>query len=91
MARLAARCGIDVLAIDADLNPNLALTLGLAPEQLETLVPLPHGLLEHDKVGEETVLRLSRPVGELISEYGIDCPDKVRLVLMGRPAQAGKG
>ena len=32
-AQLFARDGFDVLAIDADLNPNLASAFGIAPEQ----------------------------------------------------------
>lgn len=90
MARLAAGRGIDVLAVDADLNPNLALVLGLRPEALDAVTPLPHDLLQHRRVGGETVLRLSRPAEELVLEYGADCPGKVRLLLMGRP-QAGIG
>jgi CO dehydrogenase maturation factor len=90
MARLAASRGIDVLAVDADLNPNLGLVLGLRPEALDAVTPLPHDLLQHRRVGDETVLRLSRPAEELVLEYGADCPGKVRLLLMGRP-QAGIG
>ena len=90
MARLAASRGIDVLAVDADLNPNLALVLGLRPEALDAVTPLPHDLLQHRRVGDETVLRLSRPAEELVLEYDADCPGKVRLLLMGRP-QAGIG
>jgi CO dehydrogenase maturation factor len=91
LARLAAGRGTDVLAIDADLNPNLALTLGIQPDRLDRITPLPHGLLEHREVEGQPVLRLSRPVEELVLEYGIDCPGKVRLLLMGRPYQAGVG
>jgi CO dehydrogenase nickel-insertion accessory protein CooC1 len=39
MARLAAGRGVDVLAIDADLNPNLALVLGMRPEALDRVIP----------------------------------------------------
>nr|MDQ6928786.1 AAA family ATPase [Actinomycetota bacterium] len=35
LARLLARRGRRVLAIDGDPNPNLALTLGVPPEQME--------------------------------------------------------
>ena len=90
MARLAAGRGIDVLAVDADLNPNLALVLGMRPDLLDAVTPLPHDLLQHRRLGDETVLRLSRPAEELVLGYGVDCPGKVRLLVMGRP-QAGVG
>ena len=91
MARLAARRGVEVLAVAADINPNLAITLGVEPERGNAITPLPHGLLEHVRVDGETVLRLSRPVEELTAEYAVECPDQVRLVLMGRPVRAGTG
>lgn len=91
LARLAARRGIDVVAIDADLNPNLALTLGVDPGAMDRLTPLPDDVAEHRKVDGARVVELTRPVEDLVLEYGVDCPDKVRLVLMGRPRQAGTG
>jgi CO dehydrogenase maturation factor len=90
MARLAAGRGVDVLAVDADLNPNLALVLGMRPDALDAVTPLPHDLLQHRRRDGETVLRLSLPAEELVLEYGVDCPGKVRLLVMGRP-QAGVG
>jgi CO dehydrogenase maturation factor len=90
MARLAAGRGVDVLAIDADLNPNLALVLGMRPEVLDRVTPLPDDLLQHRSVDGQTVLELVVPAEELLVTYGVDGADKVRL-LMGRPHQAGVG
>src|SRR5712671_2624912 len=62
LARVFARQGRRVLAIDADSNPNLALTLGLSREETAALMPLPRTLLEDqlDAEGKKTVgLRIS--------------------------------
>jgi Mrp family chromosome partitioning ATPase len=91
MARLAAARGVEVLAIDADLNPNLAFVLGMRPEALDRVTPLPDDLLRHRSVDGRDVLELVRPAEELVSSYGVDCLDRVRLLLMGRPHQAGVG
>ena len=91
IARLAGRSGNDVLAIDADTNPNLALTLGLSKDFFNSITPLPHGLMEHTRVNGEVRLSLKRPVGELTAEYGVECPDNVRLLLLGQPRGAGTG
>lgn len=91
MARLAARRGIDVLAIDADLNPNLAFALGVAPEAFQQITPLPPDLLQRRQHDGETRLELIRPVDELVEQHAFDCPDGVRILLMGRPNEAGMG
>lgn len=91
MGRLAARRGLDVLAIDADLNPNLALTLGVDPVAFDAIAPLPHDLVAHRRTENETGSALLKPVEEIIAEYGASCPDEVRLLLMGRPHRAGTG
>lgn len=91
LARVVGRSGVSVLAIDADTNPNLALTLGLGPDAFERLVPLPHGLMEHRKVNGETVLSLSRPVGQLTQEFSLEGPDNVHLMMVGEVRGAGTG
>ncbi|MFP5299532.1 MAG: AAA family ATPase, partial [Actinomycetota bacterium] len=45
LARLAAETGRRVIAIDADTNPNLALTLGVDGAVMDGIEPLPHGLM----------------------------------------------
>ncbi len=91
MARLAARRGADVLAVDADLNPNLALTLGLGAGAFDGILPLPHDLVAHRRAGGAMDSALIKPVEEVVLEYGVVCPDEVRLLLMGRPHRAGTG
>lgn len=90
LARLMARSGRNVVAIDGDLNPNLALTLGLRQERFDELPAVPHGLLQHLMVNGETTLKLGKSFDEVVSLHGIQCPDDVRLLLMGQPL-AGTG
>ena len=92
LARVFARQGRRVLAIDADSNPNLALTLGLSREETAALAPLPRTLLEDrtDAEGNKTVgLRMSAE--EIARQYGVSTPDGVTMMLMGKVEHAGAG
>ena len=90
LARLFARRGRQVLAVDADSNPNLAASLGLAPESIPPSVPRD---LLIDKTTEDgkRITVLSMPAKEVAERYGATAPDGVRLVVMGRVAHAGAG
>ena len=92
LARVYARQGRRVLAIDADSNPNLALTLGLSREETAALTPLPRTLLEDqtDADGKKTVgLRISAE--DIARQYGVSTPDGVTMMLMGKVDHAGAG
>jgi len=90
LARLLAREGQKgVLAIDADSNPNLALTLGLQRERLDNLTRIPREVLERDAVTNRWVL--TRPVDEIVRAHGVAAPDDVTLLLMGWVEHAGAG
>lgn len=91
LARLAGRSGRPVLAIDADTNPNLALTLGLNLDVVQEMTPLPHGLMDHKRVDGETRLSLKRPVAEVTKEFSRECPDDVLLMMVGQVRGAGTG
>jgi CO dehydrogenase maturation factor len=94
LARLVARRGVDVLAIDADLNPNLAHILGLAPGSTGEVVQLPLDLVRRRPLGGQGGqggLELITPAEELVLDYGVDCADKVRLLSMAEPRQAATG
>lgn len=92
LARVLARQGRRVLAIDADSNPNLALTLGLTREQTAALTPLPRTLLEEklDGDGKKTVVLRISPA-EIVKQYGVATPDGVTMMLMGKVDHAGAG
>lgn len=92
LARLLARRGQRVLAIDGDSNPNLAVALGISPEVAWDVPGLPHGLLK--VVTDDDGMRravLTRPPSELFNEYGLDAPDGIRMLVASKIDHAGSG
>ncbi|MEO7398330.1 MAG: AAA family ATPase [Ilumatobacteraceae bacterium] len=87
MARLAARRGTTVLAIDADSNPNLAAALGVDPTTAATLAGIPAAAVSRKLTGPS----LTISIDDVFADYGTLAPDGVRLLLMGAPAHAGEG
>ena len=87
MARLLARSGRQVLAIDGDSNPNLALTLGIPPGSVDELPTLPRGLLERTEEGT----RLTQTLEEVCASHSLQAPDGVTLLVMAHPQHAGAG
>src|SRR5215212_3337434 len=77
IARALARSGHTVLALDADVNPMLGISLGVGPEETERLAgirqALQDGQLEHEPTMEG-----------LVERFGADAPDGVRLVVASR-------
>ncbi len=92
LARTLARTGREVLAIDADTNPNLASVLGIPRERVEALVTLPRNLMQRqtDADGNTKTVFTADPEA-LITEYSIRGPDNVRLMIMGRVGHSGAG
>ncbi len=77
LARSLARSGHEVLALDADTNPMLGVSVGLGPERADVLVAvrqsLEEGEVEH------------QPTAEGMAEaFGTDAPDGVRVVVASR-------
>ncbi|MDX1623050.1 MAG: AAA family ATPase [Gemmatimonadota bacterium] len=91
VARLTARKGRSVLAIDGDTNPNLAHILGLPPGAAEELRDLPRDILERveNESGSRIVLTVEPEA--LIRDYGAEAPDGVELLVMGKVDHAGAG
>ena len=93
LARIMAREGtLNMLAIDGDSNPNLAITLGIPREQTSNLVGMPPSVLKRvtDEEGG-TRLILAKPPDEIINEYGVKTPDGVTLLIMAGVDHAGVG
>lgn len=86
LSRLAARAGVDVVAVDADANPNLSTALGFPPAAGE-LTPIPAGLVSRRRGGPG----LSVGVDAVLADYALRGPDGVQLVGMGAPAHAEEG
>ncbi|CAN5548902.1 carbon monoxide dehydrogenase accessory protein CooC [soil metagenome] len=87
LARLLARGGDPVVAVDADSNPNLALALGLDRERARAVASLPPELVSRRLDGH----RLTEPLETVLDRYATDGPDGVRVLAMGMPAHAEEG
>lgn len=85
LCRVLAREGFDVVAIDADSNPNLALALGAEAGTIPAA--LPAGIVSRRLDGPA----LTVPIDEVLGTYGVPAPDGVRLTHMGMPAHAEEG
>ena len=92
LARLLARQDRRVVAVDGDLNPNLAISLGLSPSQAAALRGIPSSVAGFVTLptGRHRLV-LKRSFDEILEEYGAAAPDGVRLLMMGRPDHAGSG
>jgi CO dehydrogenase maturation factor len=93
LARVLARTGREVWAIDADSTPNLAMTLGLSREASERLEPMPRSILNDLGMGEDgrRLWSLNMAPADVVREYAADTPDSVKLLMMGRVDHAGAG
>ncbi|MEM4592242.1 MAG: AAA family ATPase [Sulfolobales archaeon] len=94
LARLLARRGFKVLAIDADSNPNLHVTLGIRAEKLPMPVSVDEALIE-EKTGARPggwgiMFSLNPRVDDIPERYSIVGPNGVRLLIVGAP-RAGAG
>jgi len=86
--------GLKTIAIDADPSPNLALTLGLSPEEARKILPISENkeLVESKTgTGYSGVFRLSFTVDDVVSEYSVRTPFGVNLIVMGTVKSMGSG
>lgn len=85
LARILARRGLAVLAVDADSDPHLAITSGLRLDEAAAIRPL----LDTSGPGA----RMPRPSSPqaLVDAYAVDGRDGVRLMLAARVSRAGYG
>ncbi|MFQ5909929.1 MAG: AAA family ATPase [Thermoplasmata archaeon] len=98
LARLLARRGKKVLAVDIDPSPSLASAVGVPENERKNLVPLSQML---DLIEERTgvrpgssygqMFRLNPKVDDLVEEYGIIAKDGVRLIVLGTIDVGGSG
>jgi len=89
LARLLARDGYEVLAIDADPDMNLASSLGIEnpPKPLADFKDL-----IQERAGTEGGAFIYNPkVDDIASKYGVIGPDGVRMLVMGTVDKGGSG
>jgi CO dehydrogenase maturation factor len=85
LARIMARRGHLVVAVDCDSDPNLALSAGVPPRVAERMRPF------LDQSGGKMTFPRGVPAPELIRDYGFAGPDNVTLLLAAQVEHAGAG
>ncbi len=98
LCHLFAMSGSKVLAVDGDPQMNLAPTLGLPAEHLNSITPL-NSQLDYieEKVGARPgsgwglFLRLNPKVDDVVSRFGVGVTEKIRLLVMGTLSKASIG
>ena len=80
IARALARSGHDVMAVDADVNPMLGISLGLGMDGAERLAGIRQEVSEHSS--DEAVH--AHTIEGLVERFGADAPDGVRVVVASR-------
>jgi CO dehydrogenase maturation factor len=89
-----ANKGLKTMAIDADPSPNLALTLGLTPEEAEKILPISENkelIQSKTNTGYSGVFRLNFTVEDIVREYAVRTPLGVDLIVMGTVKSMGSG
>ena len=89
LARVMADRGQNVVAIDDDSNPNLAVTLGAGSV---SAAGLPRDMLQEraDATGT-TRLELTIPADDFIERFGVRVREHLTLLVMGQPNHGGSG
>ncbi len=94
LAAYFARNNHPVIAIDTDPSPNLAMTLGMSPEDAARIVPIAENeQLIKIKTGTEFsgVFRLTFSVEDIIEKYSVPTPAGPALMVMGTVRSMGAG
>ncbi|MEJ7787806.1 MAG: AAA family ATPase [Solirubrobacteraceae bacterium] len=87
LARLLARDGYEVLALDNDLNPNLSLTVGIPAERMLDLPTLPAEVVRLVDGRYE----LAQTLDEIRDAHAMTAPDGVTVLVAHEPKQANLG
>ncbi|HUT38999.1 MAG TPA: AAA family ATPase [Methanoregula sp.] len=98
LAHLFAEEGFRVLAVDGDPQQNLAVTMGILPQDADRIVPVSHST---DYLKEKTgagpgispggLLTLNPDVSDVIDRFSVTIAKNLRLLVMGGVSQAGCG
>lgn len=87
IARTLADAGVDVIAIDADANPNLGGSLGLG-EGTADIASIKNVLYEDEGHNQQSQ---AHTIEHLLTEFGVDAPGGVRLLQVGTVERPSKG
>jgi len=98
LARLLARSGLKVLAIDVDPAMNLFYSLGVSYELFSSLKPISENfelIMERTSFSSSpslgAMIRLNPKVDDIVDKYGIYGPDDIRLLVLGTVKSAESG
>lgn len=89
LARLFARKGYDVLAIDADPSMNLSSALGIKspPKPLTEFKEL----INERAGGHAGFFKINPRVDDIVEKFGVIGPDDIKLLIMGTVERGGSG
>jgi len=87
LARIAARHGHRVVAIDCDANPNLSTALGISAEAAARMRPIPPSMVSRRRGGTG----LTEVIDTILARYSLPGPEGVLLLSMGAPTHAEEG
>lgn len=92
LARIFAAENHNVLAIDGDPNPNLALTLGMTREAADTIVYIPSTVMRINGSKDGIpILEPTLPRDEIMRQFAHKAAENVDLIVMGKPAHGSAG
>jgi CO dehydrogenase maturation factor len=98
LAHLFAQEGFRVLAVDGDPQQNLAVTMGILPQDAERIVPVSQSteyLREKTGAGPGIspggLLTLNPDVSDVIDRFSVSVAENLMLLVMGGVSQAGCG
>lgn len=98
LSHLFAKEGRRVLAIDGDPQQNLAVTLGILPQEAEKIIPVSQSteyLREKTGAGPGIspggLITLNPDVSDVIDRFSVTLSKNLRLLVMGGVSQAGCG
>ncbi|RLG54189.1 MAG: cobalamin biosynthesis protein CobN [Thermoproteota archaeon] len=94
LARFLARDGYNVLAVDADPNLNLHMSLGIEESIASRIVPISENAeLIRARTGSSfgAILRMNPKVDDIVDRFGIVGPDEVKLIVMGTVRAGNSG
>jgi len=94
LAYYYAKKGFKVLAIDADPAPNLAVTLGVPPEEASKILPISENkwLIESKtSTGFPGVYNIAFRVDDIVRDFCVQTPLGVSLLVMGTIRSVGGG
>ena len=88
LARVFARTGYTVLAVDNDMNPNLSLTVGIPAERMTKLPVFGAEVVQRTAEGG---YELAMSLQEICAAYALQAPDGITLLTANQPTHAGTG